>query len=427
MKRLLPVLLAAMVISSTTVAWLGSPKTVLRVAWWGNPTRDARTLKVIEMYMAKNPHVLIQPETTAWSGYWDKIATQAAANILPDVIQQDYAYLFQYADKDLLLDLTPFVRAGKIDLTGVDDAHTAGGRIGGRYYGISLGTNALGVVYDPGILAKAGLPAPSPEWTWDDLAAMAVQIHERTGVQTLPFGTTDPKPIFEHWVRQTGKSFYDTSDGASLGFNDSRLLAEYFSLQLRLLEAGVLVRPETAFITKTVYEAEFTKGLSWLDFLWSNQLVMQANAHKGPVAFTLLPRIAGAKRPGTYLKPAMFFSVARSTAKADEAVKFIDYFLNDLEANQVLLAERGIPIVPRIRKALRSMIDPAGKQAFDFVDLAEKNASPLDPPDPPGSGEVLRLLRDALQEVLYGIKPPQDAAAQFMKQANGILAKNKKR
>ena len=60
-------------------------KVTLRLAWWGNPTRDERTLKVVEMYMAQNPHVVIQTETTGWAGYWDKLASQAAANDLPDI------------------------------------------------------------------------------------------------------------------------------------------------------------------------------------------------------------------------------------------------------------------------------------------------------------------------------------------------------
>ena len=139
-----------------------------------------------------------------------------------------------------------------------------------------------------------------------------------------------------------------------------------------------------------------------------------------------MPRInAGAKQPGTFLKPSMFFSVARSSKNAEEAVKFINFFLSDLEANKILLAERGIPIIPKVRDALKEMVTPVDRQIFEFIDLAGAHSSPIDPADPPGAGEVLNLFRTIDQEVLYGALSPEEAAARFMKEANAVLARNR--
>ncbi|MCL6557319.1 MAG: ABC transporter substrate-binding protein [Firmicutes bacterium] len=427
MKRVFLVLLAVIVFVSAALSTYAAPaKITLRVAWWGNPTRDARTLKVIQMYMEKNPNVVIEPEYTSWAGYWDKIAAQAAANNLPDVMQHDYAYLLQYVQKNLLLNLSPSVSLRKIDLSGVDPTYTSGGKVKGRYYGISLGTNAVCLVYDPAVLQKAGLAPPKNDWTWADFEKMAAEIYQKTGVQTLPIFTTDPRVGFDNWIRQTGKAFFNPKDGASLGFTDEKLLTEFFDLQLRLLKAGVLVKPEVAFVTTTPAEDPFGKGNSWVQFVWSNQVIATQEGAKRPISIALLPRIANSKRPGTYLKPSMFFSVSRSTKYKDEAIKFINYFINDIEANKVLLAERGIPIVPAVRDALKEMLDPVNKQVFDYIDLVgNKNASPIDPPDPPNAGEVLKLFRTITQEVLYGAITPKEAAARFIKEANEILAKNR--
>jgi len=426
MRRAILAVLAAMFVVALTFTGLAENKVTLRLAWWGNPTRDARTLKVIEMYMAKNPNIIIQPEYTAWAGYWDKTATQAAANNLPDIMQQDYAYLLQYVGKGLMMDLTVPVGRKQLDLTSVDPTFTSGGRIKHRYYGVSLGTNAMGIGYDPGVLQKAGLAAPAPDWSWADLEKMATEVFNKTGVKTIPFGTTDPRPIFENWIRQTGKSFFNIKDGTSLGFTDQKPMIDYFDMQVRLLKAGVLVKPDVAFLTVTADEGSFAKNQCWFDFLWSNQVVMQANANKRPIGVALMPKIVNSKRPGTYLKPSMFFSITKSSTNKNEAVKFLNYFLNDIEANKVLLAERGIPIVPAVREAVKDMVDPVSKQVFDFIAMVGKgNASPIDPPDPPGTGEVLKLIRTALQEVLYGTLSSKDAAAKFMKEANAVLAKNK--
>ena len=427
MKRLLLVVLVLMLILSFTGTGLTAAKVTLRLAWWGNPTRDARTLEVIKLYMAKSPNVTIEPETTGWAGYWDKIATQAAANNLPDIMQQDYAYLNQFVSRNQLLDLTPYVRSRKLDLKGVDETFTSGGKVKNKLYGVSLGTNALSVGYDPAVLQKAGLSAPATNWTWADLEKMAATIHAKTGVLTLPFGTTDPRVVFENWIRQTGKSFYDKS-GTKLGFTDPKPLVEYFEMQLRMLKAGLILKPETAYLTVTANEGPFAKGQVWMDYLWSNQIVMQAAANNRPIAIALLPRIAGSKRPGTFLKPSMFFSVMKSSQNKEEAIKFVDFFLNDIEANKILLAERGIPIVPAVRDTLKAMVDPVNRQVFDYISLVgNKNASAIDPADPNGAGEILALLRTVAQEVMYQKTSPENAAAKFMKDANAILAKNEPR
>jgi multiple sugar transport system substrate-binding protein len=430
MRRFLVVLLALVVVFSLTVNTLSAENKVsLRLGWWGNPTRDARTIKVVEMYQALNPNVTIQTETVGWGGYWDKLSTQAAAGNLPDVIQMDYAYITQWVKNDQLLDLGPYVKSKKLDLTGVADTFTSGGKVKNKLYGISLGTNATCMIYDPAILQKAGVSEPTPEWTWADLEKMALDVYNKTGAKVPPLGgATDPRVVFDNMIRQTKKAFFNPKDGTSLGFTDTKLLTEWFDMNLRLLKAGAMTKADVAFGgAVSPQETDLAKGKEWLGpAFWSNQVVMQQAAMNRPVGVALMPRIAKSKQPGTYLKPSMFFSVTKKSANKDEAVKFVNYFLNDIEANKVLLAERGIPIIPKVRDTLKGMVDPVNKQIFDYIDLVgNKNASPIDPPDPPGAGEVLKAFLTINQEVLYQMTSPKDAAAKFMKQANDILAKNK--
>jgi multiple sugar transport system substrate-binding protein len=423
MRKIFVTFLVLLVVLALVGNSFAASKVTLRLGWWGNPTRDARTLEAVKMYMAKNPNVTIETETTGWAGYWDKLATQAAANNLPDVIQQDYSYLKTYTDKNQLLNLAPYVKSKALNLSKVAETFLSGGRIGKGLYGVSLGTNAWSIIYDPAVLKKAGVAVPKANWTWADFEKIATAIYKKTGVQTMPLSTTDPRVMFDNMIRQTGQAFF-APDGASLGYANDSLLIEFYEMQLRLLKAGVLIKPDTAFVTTTPQEGPFAKGKSWLEYVWSNQVVAFQAAANRPVGIALCPRIAKSKRPGTYLKPSMFFSISKSSANKDEAVKFINYFLNDIEANKVLLAERGIPIVGSVRDVLSKMVDPVNKQVFEYINLVgKKNASPIDPADPVAAGEVLKLFRNIDQEVLYGATAPKDAAAKFRKQAGEILAK----
>ena len=56
----------------------------LRVAWWGNQVRNEGTTAMLDAYMEEHPNVKIEAEFADWSGYWDKLATQAASNNMPD-------------------------------------------------------------------------------------------------------------------------------------------------------------------------------------------------------------------------------------------------------------------------------------------------------------------------------------------------------
>lgn len=409
--------------SGAPEATASSAKTELRLAWWGNPTRDERTLKVIDLYQQKFPNVVIDPETVGWGGYWDRVNTQVAAGNLPDVMQHDYAYMLQWVSRNQLTDLTPLIQKKTIDLTGVDDSYISGGRVAGKVYGVSLGTNAICFVYDPAVLAKAGIPEPRADWTWADFERISIEVFRKTGVQTTPLFTTDPKVGFDNWIRQTGRPFY-SPDGKTLGFTDPTELRAYFDVQLRLKAAGALVSPESAFINKTPQEGEFAMGVSWVTYLWSNQVVAEAAAAKRPIKIALPPRIAGSRRPGTFLKPSMFFAIPATSKNVDAAAKFVNFFLTDIEANKILLGERGVPIIPSVREAVKASVNPVMGQVFDYISLVGNgNSSPIDPPDPAASGEVLKFFRDTTQAVLLGAMSSSEGADRIIRQSNAILAK----
>lgn len=392
----------------------------MRLAWWGNPTRDERTLKAVDMFMAKNPSIKIETETTGWAGYWDKMATQAAAGSLPDLMQHDYAYMLQWVSRNQLADLTPYVQKGIIDLSKVNESFLSGGKVNGKLYGISLGTNAVCLTYDPAVLAKAGIAEPdSTVWTWEDFERIALEVYRKTGVQTIPFFTTDPKVGFDNMIRQTGAATFGTT---GLGFTDTSVLREFFAIQLRLLDAGALIKPEVAFVNVTPEEGALAKGESWVEFLWSNQYVSAQAAAKRPLKLALMPNIKNAKAKGTFLKPSMFFSIPATAENPEAAAKFLNYFLNDIELNNsVLLGERGVPIPDDVRGAMAGVVDPINKQIFEYISLASNNAGPIDPPDPAASGEFLKMFRDVTMEILLKRISLNDGVAKIMTKGNQIL------
>jgi multiple sugar transport system substrate-binding protein len=339
-------------------------------------------------------------------------------------MQHDWAYITQWANRNQLLDLDPYVKNGTIDASKIPASALAAGRINGKLYAISLGTNAYGFTYDPAVVERAGVKIDSVNWTFKDFEYAALTIYQKTGVKTLPFTPTSPYNVIEYMIRETGKPFY-AADGKSLGFTDTTQIKEFFDIQLRLLDAGALYSPEESYITTTMEEGPFAKGLTWNEYVYINQLIAQQAANGRPIAEALIPHINGTRqRIGEYLKPSQFISITAQSKNPDLAAKVLNFYVNNKEANAILLAERGVPVPTDIRDYLYTLVDPSNKMAFDFITLASDHSSAIDPPDPAPAGEVMAFIRDLTLQVLTKKVTSANATTQFMTGCNRILSGN---
>ena len=72
---------------------------------WGNDSRLKLTEEAVTAFEQANPGITVQVENSEFGSYWDKLATQTAANDAPDVIQMDESYIAAYGGRSALLDL----------------------------------------------------------------------------------------------------------------------------------------------------------------------------------------------------------------------------------------------------------------------------------------------------------------------------------
>lgn len=404
--------------------------TELQVTWWGSQNRHDRTIQVIEMYEAANPGIDIVFEFANFTDYWTKLNTQAAGGQLACVMQHDYAYLAEWATRGLLLPLDPFFEDGTIDISNIDQGYLDGGKVGDHVYALSLGTNSQSIILDVDAFEKAGLELPSPDWTWTEFEETAMALRENLGYWGMTSSTAG-LPDVQLW-----KSLYlghgatpFSADGSSLGYEDDQPLIDYFNMILRLQEADAIPSPEEAaeFAEGGPEGSPIVTGTAAMQYQWSNQVVALFNAAGEDRHFKLwhLPRPEGGQSEN-YLKPSMYFSIPSSCAQPEEAAKFINFFTNDLEANEVLFAERGVPISSAVREHLAPMLDTVGAETFDFLERVQADNSPIFPPDPPGFSDFLNNVYGPLvvEPILYQQTSVEDAVALMREEANAILSQN---
>ncbi|MGB8455091.1 MAG: ABC transporter substrate-binding protein [Anaerocolumna sp.] len=389
-------------------------KVTLSLVWWGNQTRNDLTQKAVELYMKDNPNITIKTEFTDWSGYWDKVSTMAAGGNLPDIMQQDYAYINQFQDSNQLADLTPFIEDGTIDTSKISESIIDSGKIDGSVYAISLGSNAPMMIYDKETVDKAGVTIPEQP-TIDQLYDLGKTIYEKTGVKTYYDGGITMMITI---ARTTGSHLFDqlavgTADSSLIHFaNVDKFAKAEFSVPADLLvEKNPNVVETKPIIDKT----------AWNDFSFSNQFISVTAAAGRDLGICMYPTTADAKMQPEYLKPSMFFSIAETSKNKEEAAKFIDWFTNSKEANTILLAERGIPINSEIADYIKGQMDDVTAQVFDFVAKVTEIAEPIDAPSPSGSGEVDEFGKKMVETLRYGEISAEDATNQFVTGSKDIL------
>ena len=163
-----------------------------------------------------------------------------------------------------------------------------------------------------------------------------------------------------------------------------------------------------------------------MQYLWSNQLVAAwtAAGENRHFKLNMLPRPKDGGKPENYLKPSQFISITKDSKHPKEAAMFIDFITNNIEANKILLGERGVPISPAVQEAIKPLLTPAQVETQRYVSYVEKNASPLPPPDPAIQTNLTNnvYLPQVVDPVLLKQAPPESAVDQYRKDASALLA-----
>ena len=396
--------------------------TRIRTYWWGAKDRADRTNKVSEMFMAGNPGVTVVGETLGWGDYWTRMATQAAGRNLADLVQMDYGYIFDYARRRALLPLDEFV-GKQLDLSGFTPQSVDGGRVDGKIYGVSLGLNSTAIVYDRETFAQYGVAPPDWPMTWDEMGRRAAAVTKAAGKPGY-WGMTDnggSGPGFEVWLAERGRDMY-TPEGRFGA--DAKDMADWFGFWAGLREQGACVAPEVQSLDKLDIDTNgVSTGKCALTLSNSNQLVGFQALNRRKLDLAMYPAGASATKSGQYLKPSQMWSIAATTKVADAATRLLSYFVADPGAGRVLGVERGIPASAPVRAAVEPTLDELGRRHSAYIAFVSDKVRDLPPPPPRGAGEVLALMVRTNETIGFRKQSVADAARQFMRDCDGILAR----
>lgn len=158
----------------------GDRKVVM--SWWGNQVRNKRTTEALSLF-TEQTGIETEGQFYQWDDYWNKMATSAAGNSLPDIIQMDRSYIAQYVSSGEIIDLTPYIESGAINTDHIEDSVMKTGEVDGKVYGMVAGLSCPCILYNKTLTDSLGIEIKD-NMTIDEFIAIAKEITEKTGYRT---------------------------------------------------------------------------------------------------------------------------------------------------------------------------------------------------------------------------------------------------
>ena len=404
----------------------------LNFGWWGNQVRDEVTLAAMDYFHQAYPNVSFNPNAQSWNNYWALMSTYAANNDLPDIMQQDYAYIEQYVASADLLDLTPYVESGALDLSGVPQAIIDTGKVGDGIYAVCAGVNAPALLYNKTLTDSLGIEVPR-NLTWDQFVEFSRKIYAETGVGVC-YGDGNSENPLTYYIRGLGHNAFWDNTGI-LGTAEE--FAGYYQRLIDGVAEGWLfdIDKIAGVNTNSIDEYPLVYGTtndvrSWVSFCFSNQIAAyQKAATANGIELGITNWAATDPVKANYMKPGQFFSVTTDTKNPDLAVAFLNYLINDVQGNVILRAERGVPANSEVAAAIMeevNKLDPTYGISVEYLAFVQENSSPIFPPLPSYAGAAQNDVIKYLSDECLTKNPSMTAqeAAEYLIEQVAMIAEN---
>ncbi len=388
----------------------------LRMAWWGNDDRAARTLQVIELFQEAYPDIKVIGEPNGGAGdHFQILDTQLAANDAPDIIQfggnwPDYTQYLEplndYLGAQLLID-TPetFDQAA---FTPASDAD-------GNLYAISLGTNTLVLAYNKTMIEAAGVDLPEFNMTWEEFVDYGRELKEALPDGVWPFvdNSTNTANFISFFFTQKGTPIWTLDDGGT-SYATVESAQEWFQLWADMRDEGLIPDADTTYTYSEdgPDSSALVAGKAAIGLIWSNQIAAYQAAMTDELDMTTLPQ---GGEPAYAIQMSQYLAINKASENKEAAALFINFFVTSPEAGAILETNRGVPSSPVVRAAIADSATPLDAAVYNLYNaIAEAGRVVPQGPNLPNDQEFVNELELIGQQVAYGVSSVDQAAEDFM-------------
>ena len=187
MKKLLAVLLTLAMVATLSCALAD---TTLKVAGWDITTTPYYTA-IKEGFEASHPGVTIEWVDLASQDYNIKASTMLSGGDTTDLYcVKELSDLQNWSKEGLVVPMNDMIAADGYDMSkyaGMDACYVS--LADGQQYALPFRADFWVMFYNKDLFDKAGVAYPTNDWTWDEYAAIAREVAEKTGAYGTHYHT----------------------------------------------------------------------------------------------------------------------------------------------------------------------------------------------------------------------------------------------
>lgn len=392
--------------------------------WDPDPLGSLR-VRAMEPFTRKFPRasleVLNVPNATGYFGvYLDKITSLLAAGSGPDVFIIPDFDLLSYWDRDLLVDIEPFVRRDKYDLSDFPQGAIASYRRQGKgLYGLPDNITTYALFYNLDLLERFGVQPPPSDagartWTWEAMRESGVRLTRRE-LEPPIIGLQPGYGINEvtSYVRSAGGDFL-SKDGSEVTLHEAPALEAFQYLADLRNTYRVVPLPEDLRGVGVVELFVQGRLAIWETGAWQIARFRQQAQFRWDVGFR--PYGKAGRTDHLFAYPLVIWSGTRVQDLAWEALKFFED-----EALPVIVQEGGLQGTKMNAHQRKYFVDPSKppRNAEVFVTSVERFGRT--PPMIRNFPEVQRAWQQEITPIWSGQRSAREGVLAFKQRVDPLL------
>ncbi len=353
-----------------------------------------------------------------------QIAQLHSAGLLFDVVQLARPFTSHLFIGDAAVDLNPFIRSDKYDLSDYWPGAIEAMQWQRKLYGLLTEVVPTVLVLNEALFASAGLVVPTTAWTWPQFRDAVKRLTDHQQPKPI-FGFGSDSQVFSTlpWLWANGGAMLSADRSESLVARPESQEALRWLSELTLTQAV------------TLWEADFSpaSGLdSWELFLdgrvamlyspwasWAHEDVFIEDFGRAPqfsLAIVEPPR--GPRRSVTFLHQGLgAFQLSKTARVLDDAWSFLSWWTSEETQRRFQAANQNGFVVPPARRSLASeFVDRYG--AATLAALAYARPLPLHPK----WYDLVQAYDQGLVPMWKGEQTVAEATAAIASEQNAILA-----
>jgi multiple sugar transport system substrate-binding protein len=373
---------------------------------------------IVDRFEAENPNVHIDLQYVNSDNALQKATVALQGGEQPDISYQYGTNMPQLAQAPKLVDLTDRVQEADFNWDDFFEGERAVATVDGRVLGIPALVDNLAIVYNKDLFEQAGVPEPSPDWTWDDVRAAA---KATTNPDEKVFGLVFPADASETMVWQYEAMLWEAGgdilneDNTEAAFNSDAGVRALTTLQEMQQDGSLYLdfHPDSGKYTNLFNSGNIAMVITGP---WDLSGFPDVN-----YGVQVMPSFDPGGNHTTIAGPDNWVIFDNGPERVDASWAFLKFLadpenvLRDSLATSHLPTRASVEDMPAFAQ-FDKKYPGVGTFAENLVNVTKAR------PQVPQYPQVSSFLGQALVSVLLGQVEPQEALDKAAEQSNGALA-----